>query len=248
ATDNAGWTHSDRAILVWSPDSKKIATFQQDQRQTGDMYLVSTNVGHPRLEAWKYPLPGDANVTMIQRVVIEVDDPKVIRLKMSPDQHRSTQCDDVSCEGGWDDVYWGADGKTLAFVSTSRDHKKADLRIADAVTGDVRDVYNETSPTQFESGQGGTSWRYLPASNEFIWFTERDGWGHLYLYGTDGKLKNQITNGEFAVWRITDVDEAKRVIYFVGGGREQGSDPYFGHFYRVNFDGTGMQLLTPENA
>jgi dipeptidyl aminopeptidase/acylaminoacyl peptidase len=248
ATDNAGWTHSDRAVLVWSPDSKRIATFQQDQRQTGDMYLVSTNVGHPRLEAWKYPLPGDANVTMIQRVVIEVDAPKVTRLKMSPDQHRSTQCDDISCEGGWDDVYWSADGKTLAFVSTSRDHKKANLRIADASTGDVRDVYEETTNTQFESGQGGTSWRYLSGSNEIIWFTERDGWGHLYLYGTDGKLKNQITKGDFAVWRITDVDEAKRVIYFMAGGREKGSDPYFGHFYRVNFDGTGLQLLTPENA
>jgi dipeptidyl aminopeptidase/acylaminoacyl peptidase len=248
ATDNAGWTHSDRAILIWSPDSKKIATFQQDQRQTGDMYLVSTNVGHPRLEAWKYPLPGDPNVTMIQRVVIEVDTPKVIRLKMDPDQHRSTQCDDVSCDGGWDDVYWSADGKTLAFVSTSRDHKKENLRIADAVTGAVRDVYEETTNTQFESGQGGTSWRYLPASNEFIWFTERDGWGHLYLYGLDGKLKNQITKGEYAVWRIVKVDEKDRVLYFIAGGREQGSDPYFGHFYRVNFDGSGLKLLTPENA
>jgi dipeptidyl-peptidase 4 len=248
ATDNAGWTHSDRAVLVWSPDSRKIATFQQDQRQTGDMYLVSTNVGHPKLEAWKYPLPGDANVTMIQRVVIEVDAPKVIRLKMPPDQHRSMQCDDVSCEGGWDDVYWSPDGKTLAFVSTSRDHKKENLRIADAATGDIRDVYEETTATQFESGQGGSSWRYMPSSNEFIWYTERDGWGHLYLYGLDGKLKNQITKGDFAVWRIVQLDEKNRVIYFIAGGREQGRDPYFGHFYRVNFDGSGLKLLTPENG
>jgi dipeptidyl-peptidase-4 len=248
ATDNAGWVHSDRAILIWSPDSKKIATFQQDQRGTGDMYLVSTNVGHPKLEAWKYPLPGDEVVTTIQRVVIEVDNPKVIRFKMPPDQHRSTQCDDVSCDGGWDDVYWSPDSRTIAFVSTSRDHKKEDLRIADATTGDVRDVYEETTATQFESGQGGTSWRYLPNSNEFIWFTERDGWGHLYLYGLDGKLKNQITKGEFAVWRIVNVDEKARVIYFLAGGRERGRDPYFGHFYRVNFDGSGSRLLTPEDA
>src|SRR5262249_15826687 len=67
ATDNAGWTHSDRPIVVWSPDSKKIATFQQDQRGTGEMYLVDTQVGHPKLEAWKYPLPGDATITMIHR-------------------------------------------------------------------------------------------------------------------------------------------------------------------------------------
>jgi len=249
ATDNAGWVHSDRAILVWSPDSKKIATFQQDQRGTGDMYLVSTNVGHPKLEAWKYPLPGDAVVTTIQRVIIEVDNPKVIRLKMDPDQHRSTQCDDVSCSGGWDDVYWSPDATKLAFVSTSRDHKKENLRVADAATGNIRDVYEETTATQFESGQGEVNWRYLPASNEFIWFTERDGWGHLYLYDlTTGKLKNQITKGDFAVWRVLKVDEKNRQIYFLAGGREAGVDPYFGQFYRVNFDGKNMTRLTPENA
>ena len=68
ATDNAGWARSDRPIVRWSPDSKKIATFQQDQRGVGEMYLVDTTVGHPALQAWKYPLPGDATVTMIQRV------------------------------------------------------------------------------------------------------------------------------------------------------------------------------------
>ena len=73
ATDNAGWISSDRPVLKWSPDSKKIATFQQDQRKAGEMYLVNTTAGHPTLRAWKYPLPGDENITMIERVVIEVD-------------------------------------------------------------------------------------------------------------------------------------------------------------------------------
>jgi len=249
ATDNAGWTKSDRAILVWSPDSKKIATFQQDQRKTSDMYLVTTNVGAPKLEAWKYPLPGDENVTMIERVVIDIDPPKVTRLKMGPDQHRSTLCDDISCDGSWDDVYWSEDGTKLAFASTSRDHKKTNIRVADVATGAIRDVYEETTNTQFESGQGAVNWRYFPTTNEFIWFTERDGWGHLYLYDINtGKLKNQITSGEFAVWRITKVDEKNRVIYFIGGGREKGRDPYFGHFYRVGFDGKNLQLLTPEDG
>ena len=100
------------------------------------------------------------------------------------------------------DVYWAPDSKSLAFLSTSRDHKDENLRVADAATGAVRDVYEETTNTQYESGQGSVNWRYLPASNEFIWFTERDGWGHLYLYDlTTGKLKNQITKGDWAVWR-----------------------------------------------
>ncbi|MBE3075467.1 MAG: DPP IV N-terminal domain-containing protein, partial [Actinobacteria bacterium] len=87
ATDNAGWIRSDRATLLWSPDSKKIATFQQDERGVGKMYLVNTKVGHPELEAWNYPLPGDSIITTIQRVIIDVDAPKVIRLQMPADQH-----------------------------------------------------------------------------------------------------------------------------------------------------------------
>ncbi len=249
ATDNAGWVHSDRAILVWSPDSKKIATFQQDQRGVSDMYLVTTNVGAPKLEAWKYPLPGDKTITTIQRVIIETDSPKVIRLQMPADQHRSTICDDVSCDGGWEDVQWSKDGKTLGFVSTSRDHKIENLRVADAATGAVKDIYEETSPTQFEAGQGAVNWKYLPETNEFIWFTERSGWGHLYLYDlTTGKIKNQITSGDWAVWQISKVDEKNRVIYFNAGGREKGQDPYFSHFYRVGFDGKNLTSLTPEDG
>src|SRR5439155_20874317 len=107
ATDNAGWSNSDRAILVWSPDSKKIATFQQDQRNVGEMYLVNTQAGHPELRAWKYPLPGDSIIPTIQRVVIDVssETPRTVRFQMPPDQHRSTLCDHIACRGGdWADV------------------------------------------------------------------------------------------------------------------------------------------------
>ncbi len=247
ATDNAGWKRSDRAILVWSPDSKKIATFQQDQRNVSDMYLVSTNVGAPTLQAWKYPLPQDKEIIKIHRVIIEVETAKVIRLKMSPDDHRSTLCDDISCGGSWDDVEWSADGKTLAFVSTPRDHKKANLRIADE-SGAIREVFEETVATQYESGQGAVNWRYLPASNEFIWYSERDDWGHLYLYDLNGKLKNQITKGNFVVTELIKVDDKNRVLYFNANGREAGRDPYFSHFYSVGFDGKNLKLLTPEDG
>jgi dipeptidyl-peptidase-4 len=246
ATDNAGWTASDRPILLWSPDSKKIATFQQDQRGVGEMYLVSTNTGHPELRQWKYPLPGDAVITTIQRVIINVDTPKVIRLQMPADQHRSSLCDDVACSRGeWSDVQWSPDGSHLAFVSTSRDHKIEQLRIADAATGAIRDVMNEEVPTFYESGNGEINWRYLPATNEVIWFSERDNWGHLYLFDlATGKLKNQITIGEWNVTRIVRLDEKNRVIYFDGVGHEKGQDPYFVNFYRVDIDGKNLKLLT----
>ena len=252
ATDNAGWTHSDRPIVLWSPDSKKIATFQQDQRGVGEMYLVDTRVGHPNLQAWKYPLPGDDVVTMIQRVVIDAggETPKVVRLQMPPDQHRSTLCDDVACRGGeWADVQWSPDATHLAFVSTSRDHRREQLRVADASTGAIRDVLEETVPTFFESGNGAVNWRYLPASNEILWFSERDNWGQLYLYDLQtGRLKNQVTTGEGNVTQLLKVDEKARTLYFLGVGREKGRDPYFTHFYRIGFDGKNLQLLTPEDA
>lgn len=249
ATDNAGWTHSDRAIVLWSPDSKKVATFRQDQRGVSDMYLVTTNVGAPKLDAWKYPLPTDKRIIMIERVVIEVDTPKVIELKIPADARRGTLCDDISCTGAFDDNEWSPDGTTLAFVSSSRDHKQAKFRIANTATGDVREVFEEVVPTQYESGQGAINWKYFPATNEAIWYSERDDWGHLYLYDlTTGKPKQQITKGNFVVTRVLKVDEKARVIYFEANGREAGRDPYFGHFYRIDFDGKNLALLTPEDG
>ena len=250
ATDNAGWIHSDRPIVLWSPDSKKIATFQQDQRGVGEMYLVETKVGHPKLEAWKYPLPGDDVVTTIQRVIIDLEGPRVVRLKMPADQHRSSLCDHIACRGTeWADVEWSPDASHLAFVSTSRDHKHEQLRVADAATGAIRDVLEETVATFYEPGNGRVNWHYLPASNEVIWFSERDNWGHLYLYDlATGRLRSQITTGEWNVSQLLRVDEKNRMLYFLGVGREKGRDPYFNHLYRIGFDGKNLTLLTPEDA
>jgi dipeptidyl aminopeptidase/acylaminoacyl peptidase len=249
ATDNAGWTRSDNPILLWSPDSKKIATFQLDERGTGEMYLVSTNVGHPRLEAWKYPLPGDPKIFMIERVVIDVDRARLVRLQMPPDAHRSSVCDDVECNGPFEDVEWSADGRQVAFLSSSRDHKEAHLRVADTESGKVREVLEEKVATYYESGNDAHNWRVLPASNEVIWFSERDNWGQLYLYDLQtGRLKNQITTGEGNVTQLVKVDEQNRLLYFLGVGKEKGRDPYFVHFYRIGFDGRNLTLLTPEDA
>lgn len=249
ATDNAGWRKSDRPVLLWSPDSRKVSTFQQDERTVSDMYLVSTNVGKPKLQAWKYPLPGDKDVAMIHRVIIEVDTPKVIRLQVPADPHRSTLCDDITCGGSFDDNEWSEDGSTLAFVSSSRDHKVAKFRVANAATGAVREVFEEVSPTQYESGQGSVNWRYLPASNEVIWYSERDNWGHLYLYDlTTGRLKNQITTGEWAISELLKVDAKTRKLYFNAGGRESGRNPYHSHFYSVDLDGKNLKLLTPDDG
>ena len=250
ATDNAGWTKSDRPVLLWSPDSKRIATFQHDARGTSMMYLVSTSVGEPKLEAWKYPLPGDSVIFRISRVVIDVETGVLTRLKMPPDAHRSTLCDHVVCRGtDWADVEWYPDGSQLAFVSTTRDHKQANLRVANPATGEVREVLEEKVATQYESGFGRINWHVLPATNEFIWFSERDDWGNLYLYDlTTGQLKHQITKGPGPILELIRIDEKARLLYYVATGREPGRDPYYRHLYRIDFDGKRQELLTPENG
>jgi dipeptidyl-peptidase-4 len=252
ATDNAGWIRSDRPILLWSPDSRKIATFQQDERGVGKMYLVETRVGHPILEAWNYPLPGDSIVTTIQRVIIDLDGPRVIRLRMPPDQHRSTLCDHITCGFGpsaaWADVYWSPDATRLAFVSTSRNHQREDVRVADARTGAVREVFSESTSTFFESGFNHVNWQPLWTSNQLLWYSERTDWGHLYLYDLrTGQLERPITEGPWKVLQVLRVDGGSGTIVFTAAGRERG-DPYFRHLYSVRMDGSDLTALTPENA
>lgn len=249
ATNNAGWVRSETPVVLWSPDSRRIATFQHDARGVGDMYMVSTEVGRPELEQWPYPLVGDSLIFRISRVVVDLDGPRVVRLDMPPDPHRSTTTDHVAdWDGRFLDVQWSKDSGRLAFVSSSRDHKEATLRVADPETGIVRDVLTERADTYYESGAGAENWRVLFGSNEVLWFSERNDWGHLYLYNLiSGELKHQITDGAWAVQQLRRVDEEERMLYFTAGGREDG-DPYFHYLYRVSMDGGPVEILTPERA
>ncbi len=255
ATDNVGWKHTPHPVVLWSPDSRRIATFQQDQRGVGEMYTLSTNPGHPQLKRWKYAMAGDPVIPTIQRVIIDVSTRRVIRLQMPPDPHRSSICYDVECgDGQLADAQWSADGSQLAFVSTSRDHKQAVLRIADADTGAVREVLREQAATYYESDLsearlGAVNWRFLPRSGEVLWYSTRSDWAHLYLYDlATGKEKHPITSGPWNVVQVVRVDENARIIYFLGVGRERGGTPYDVRLYRVDFDGKSLALLTPENG
>jgi len=249
ATNNAGWARRETPVLLWSPDSRMIATFQHDSRGVGEMYLATTNVGHPVPEIWKYPLPEDSVIFRIHRVVIHLDNRKVVRLKMDPDQHRSTITDHIAVRGGqFADAEWSQDGALLAFVSTSRDHKNEKLRIADPYTGEVREILEETEDTFFESGHSMINWHILPETNDFIWYSQKSNWGHLYLHDLEkGELKNPITQGDWRVLDVLYIDKDRRTIYFTGAGREPGN-PYFQYLYSIKADGSELKLHTPDSA
>ena len=249
ATNNAGWIQSKGPVLKWSPRSDKIATFRQDAREVGEMYLTTTNVGHPKLQAWKYALPGDKKIFEIERLIIDVKSKKIIKLKMKNDFQRSTTTDHIAGRGSeLLDAQWSEDSSKLAFISSSRDHKEAHLQIADSKTGNVRSVFKENVKTYYESGVRAENWRVLFDSDEFIWYSEKNDWGHIYLYDLNTKkLKNRITSGNWLVRKVMHVDYDKREIIFTAGGKEKGN-PYHIYLYKVNFNGDNLICLTPETG
>ena len=185
ATDNAGWTaQRSRRSCCWSPDSKKIATFQQDQRGVGEMYLVETEVGHPKLQAWKYPLPGDDSGhddpardhrcrRSARRAAADAARPApldAVRRHRLPRRRVGRRAVERRRVRSWRSSPRRATTSGSSCASPTR-------RPARCATCSKR-----RSPTYFESGNGRVNWRYLPESNEIIWFSERDNWGQLYLY------------------------------------------------------------------
>jgi dipeptidyl-peptidase 4 len=252
ATDSQGWTRSDRPILLWSPDSRRIATFRLDERGVEEMHLLRTAEPRPELESWPYALPGDSIVPMLERVVIDVEARSVVELDTPPDHQRTSSCCGLTRGPYLGDVEWSADGGTLAFASVSRDYRTVTVRVADPETGAVRTVLEESHPVFFEThagGRGTPNWRVLHDRGEVLWFSQRDGWGHLFRYDlASGELLGRVTGGDWNVLDVLEVDEAAGSLLFTGVGREEDRDLYFRHLYRVNLDGSGLRLLTPEDA
>jgi dipeptidyl-peptidase 4 len=250
AINNQGWSRSDTPIVKWSSDSRKVSTFRLDERNVEKMTLWRTVEGRPIADIWPYALPGDSIVPMLERVIIDVENQSKTWLDIEPAHQRTSNCCGLTRGQEWADNEWSADGSKLAFVNTSRDYKDVTLYIADTETGSVRKIFHERDDIFFESNltsRGVPNWRVLHDSSEFLWFSRRDNWGHLYLYDLEsGELKNRITEGDWNVVDIYHIDKESRTIWFTSVGTLDGVDPYYEHLYRVNFDGSGLTLLTPE--
>lgn len=238
-------------VLRWSPDSRRIATHKLDQRGVEALHLLEMAKGRPILHTYRYALPGDSIVPTFDLYAFDVASRGQIKIDLEPQQATNTSCCGLMIDTIWKDVQWGHGSAELFFTYGRRDFKTLDLIAADATTGATRGILQERRPTFVELRPvgGRPNWRVVNDNREVIWFSERDGWGHLYLFDAlTGVLKNQITSGPWVVVDLVRVDEQARVVYFTGVGREEGRDPYFRHLYRVGFDGSGLRLLTPENA
>ncbi|HUF51588.1 MAG TPA: DPP IV N-terminal domain-containing protein [Longimicrobiales bacterium] len=232
-----------RAQVRWSPDSRKLAVYRTDERNVEHMHYISYTPQRPRHFSQPYALPGDTIIPKPNIHIIDIETKQNIALQLNP---VPTQ---LQLGGSPLDSMWSRDSRRIHFSYLTRGSKSMHLVEADAMTGAVRIVTGDSAKTWVETNpQGRPSWMVTDDGADAIWWSERDGWPHLYRFDArTGALRNQITAGAWAVGDVLHIDQPRRIIYFTGRGREHGLW-YHARLYRVNFDGTGLTLLTPEDA
>ena len=239
------------ARAIWSKDSRKFAVVRDDLRKVNDLWVINS-VAEPRptLETYKYALPGEPNVPQYEIFVFDRETKS--RLKIKADRFKDQSVSLLQARpssrtrfDGQRPSFWLAEtSDKLYFSRTSRDMWRVDICVADTATGEARVLIEERMNTYLETQPLAV----INNGQELIHWSERDGWGHYYLYDGQGKLKNQITTGPFNCQSLENIDEKARVLYFTACGREKDEDPYYIHLYRINLDGSGLKLLSPENA
>ena len=237
--------------VQWAKDSKKFSAVRTDQRKVADLWVINSLASpRPKLETYRYEMPGEENVDQDELLVFDRDTKKRITVKADAFKDQGLQVANARSlardrDKEKTEPRWLSDtSDRLFFWRFSRDLHRVDVCVANTETGEARPIIEERLNTYIETQPLWT----LGNGQEFIHWSERDGWGHYYLFDANGTLKNQITAGEFVTGPISFVDEKLRVMYFAGNGREPGEDPYFTHIYRVNLDGTGLRLLDPGDA
>lgn len=236
--------------VYWSPDGQKFALTRTDSRNVKDLWVLDNTANpRPRLETYKYHMAGEKEAPSEELFVF--DFPSKNRMQIEVDTFKDQSLNILSAPSlktsRDDDRRWrfwlSPDNSKVYFTRTSRDLKRIDICYADTETGEVTVLIEERLNTYVELGDLGL----VNGGEEYIHWSERDGWGHFYLYDKEGNLKNQITSGPYHCESIEGIDSKNRVLYFRANGREEGEDPYYYHLYKVNFDGSGLTLLNPGN-
>lgn len=236
--------------IIWSPDSKKFAMIRSDERKVKDLWVINAaDQPRPTLETYKYAMPGEENLPQREILIFDLANEEKIKVDSArfKDQYVSiftaprkpSSRDDEHRPALW----LSETPDKLYFSRTSRDLHRVDICVADTATGNSRILIEERLNTYVEFLTPGL----VENGREIIHWSERDGWGHFYLFDNEGNLKNQITSGPFHCEDIVGIDDENQVLYFTACGREEGEDPYYMHAYRVNFDGSGLKLLNPGN-
>jgi len=236
-----------RANISWSQDSRRFSIVRQDEREVADLWVVHA-VGNdrPQLETYKYDMPGEEHVTQSEILVYDLIDGRLVKIDAGDwkDQRLFTfsarQFRYPDSEEPFRSLWLSPDSDRLYYWRRSRDQHRVDVMVADPSTGESHVLIEERLNTYVESQR-----LELLANGDMLWWSERDGWAHLYRFGPDGTLRNRLTEGPWSVRGIEGIDEAAGVVYFQANAREDGEDPYYQHMYRVGLDGSGLTLLDP---
>ncbi|MDE2805612.1 MAG: DPP IV N-terminal domain-containing protein [Gemmatimonadota bacterium] len=240
-----------RPVLQWSPDSRRIAVQRMDERDVERMPIISSTSQRPKLYTYPYGLPGDSIIATFDIHVVDVEGGRNLKLQTDPQPYMTFTATGMR-DSTWVTVKWKEGGERFYFVRGSRGGKSVTLYEADLETGAARTIIEETRATHVELNLdligGYPNWDVINSGDDVIWFSERDGWGHLYRFDGDGELRNRITEGAWTFGDILDIDEATGRIVFTARGREPGRIPTMADLYTVNLDGSGLTHLGGEDA
>jgi dipeptidyl aminopeptidase/acylaminoacyl peptidase len=237
----------------WSENSKQFAIVKVDNRKVKDLWVINSIADpRPTLETYKYWMPGEKEAPVDHLMLVDMVNYtyKEINVSLYKDQDIAMWNKSAAVNARDDEfrpMIWLGTNEQLYLARTSRDLKKIDQCVVNTITGEVKVVVAESLNTSIEIKKP----ELIKNGAELVEWSERDGWAHLYLYDGQGNLKNQITQGAWHVEGIISVDETKRVVYFSANGRESVNggkeDPYYMHLYKINLDGSGLQLLNAGN-
>ena len=238
-----------RIFVTWTRDSKKFIYQRTDSRKIKDLWVINTtSKKRPVLETYKYHMPGEQEFPKTDMLVFDVPSKGIMKVKLDTvaQQTVSIYRAPIKKSSFSDEVrhsYLLSKKGKIYFNTISRDRKRLDIHVADINTGDVKTLIEEHSNTYIEN-ISGQSLRLFNNESEILHWSERDGWGHMYLYDANGNLKGQVTKGSFHVESFQGIDEKTRTLYFTANGVKKGIDPYYSHYYKINLNGTGMRSLT----
>jgi dipeptidyl aminopeptidase/acylaminoacyl peptidase len=230
-----GNAYTDRS-MAWSPDSERLAVYRVIPGQPREIHFIASSPEdqlQPQHSTLLYAKPGDV-LDKEHLVIFHVESGKMIVVDdaLFPNPYTLSRME------------WREDGRRLTFEYNQRGHQVYRIIEVDAATGTARSLISE-EPETFFSHSGKRFRRDIDNGREIVWMSERDGWNHLYLYdGATGRVKNQITRGEWVVRSVDRVDADERQIWFQASGMIPGQDPYLTHTYRIGFDGTGLVAYT----
>jgi dipeptidyl-peptidase-4 len=236
-----------RPDIAWSPDSRKFALIITDQSSVKDLWVVnSLSNPRPELEIYKYHMPGEKEAPTKHLYLFDMEAKSFKKLSVNryKDQDMALLIRPQSQKSKFDDYkfdIWEGDSDNFFFTCTSRDHKRVDLLKVNTLTDSIKSVIEERSNTYIET-------RHPSFINDNIfWWSERDGWAHLYRYDLEGRLKNRVTSGSYHIEEIVAADTINGFIYATANGVIKDLNPYYSHQIAVSFNGLEFKILNPGN-